>query len=103
MCCGRCVCCDQTPACKCAFVLGVLILERRNIGRGPLAVGRRGATFAVVAVSSQFVVKCACRVFGRAKGGPKAVIILHVWVSRIVFVVLLLDIVVSRADSTRIR
>ena len=34
------------------------------MGRGPIAVGRRGATFAVVAVSSQFVVKCVCTVFG---------------------------------------
>ena len=34
------------------------------MGRGPIAVGRRGATFAVVALSSQFVVKCVCTVFG---------------------------------------
>ena len=64
MCCGRCVCFDQTPTCKCGFVLEGLIPERRNMGRGPIAVGRRGATFAVVALSSQFVVKCACAVFG---------------------------------------
>ena len=30
MCCGRCVCCDQTPVCKCAFVPGALIPERRT-------------------------------------------------------------------------
>ena len=61
------------------------------MGRGPLAVGRRGATYAVVAVSSQFVVKCACRVSGRARGCPNAVKIQHGSTSSVVFVVLLLD------------
>ena len=33
--------------------------ERSRVGRVPIAVGQRGATLAVVAVSSQFIVKSA--------------------------------------------
>ena len=62
MCCGRCVICDWTPGC--AFVSRAVTREWRIVGRGPIAVGRRGATFAVVAVSSQFVVKYVCTVLG---------------------------------------
>ena len=72
---GRCVSCDQTPASKCAFVLRALLRERRIMGQVPLAVGRRGATFAIVAVSSQFVVKCASADFGWFEGYPMAAII----------------------------
>ena len=72
------------------------------MGRVPLAVGRRGATFAIVAVSSQFVVKCACAVFGGVGGCPTDVEIEHGSTPSVVFVVLLYVIIVSRADSTRI-
>ena len=37
----------------------LFIRERRCVGRASIAVGRRGATLAVVAVSSQFIVKSA--------------------------------------------
>ena len=52
------------PDVKCAFVERVVVRVRSRVGRIPIAVGRRVATCAVVAVSSQFVVKCACPVLG---------------------------------------
>ena len=66
--CGRSVSCDRTPASGLAFVPGALLRERRNMGGGPIAVGRCGATFVVVAVSSQFVVKCVCSDFWWLEG-----------------------------------
>ena len=48
---------------KCAFVKKAFVRDRRHIGRIPIAVGRRGATLAVVVVSSQFVGKCVCFLF----------------------------------------
>ena len=42
--------------------LRACLRERESVGRPPNAVGRRGATFAFVAVSGQFVGKYACTV-----------------------------------------
>ena len=71
--------------------------------RGPSAVGRRGATFAVVAVSSQFVVKYVCRVSGLARVCPIAVKNAALFDIQSGVCVLLLDSFASRSDSTRIR
>ena len=40
------------------------------MGRSPIAIGRRVATCAAVAVSSQFVVKCTCPVLGLRRRLP---------------------------------
>ena len=73
------------------------------MGRGPSAVGRRGATFAVVAVSS----RSWSRPHGEFRAWPEAAQLQskmhHYSTSRVVLVVLLLDSFVSLADSTRIR
>ena len=60
MCCSSGVSCGLTPVRKCAFVPQTFLREWRNMGQAPFAGGRRVATSAVVAVTSQLVVKCAC-------------------------------------------
>ena len=82
------------PEVKFAFVERVVVCVRSRVGRTPIAVGRRVATCAVVAVSSQFVGKCASLCFKYIEGCPTVVKIQHGWTTRIVFVVLLLQIVV---------
>ena len=67
MCCGSGVSCGLTPGRKCAFVPQAFPREWRNMGQAPIAGGRRVATSAVVAVSSQVVVKCACTVLDDMK------------------------------------
>ena len=57
MCCGRPSVATGHPEVKCAFVQKAFV-------RAPIAIGRRVATCAAVAVSSQFVVKRTCPVLG---------------------------------------
>ena len=64
MCCGSGVSCHRRLGSECSFVPRVFRRDRRHKGGTLIAVGRRVATFAVVAVSSQFVVRCACPVSG---------------------------------------
>ena len=59
MCCGSGVSCGLTLRRKCTFAPHVFLREWRNMGQAPIAVRRRVAASAVVAVSSQVVVKCA--------------------------------------------
>ena len=55
---GSGVSCDRTTGSKCADAPSFFLRGRRNVGQDLVA------TFAVVAVSSQFVAKCACPVSG---------------------------------------
>ena len=64
MCCGSGVSCHWRLGSECSFVPRVFRRDRRHVGPDLIADGRSVATFAVVAVSSQFVVKCPCTVFG---------------------------------------
>ena len=67
MCCGSGISCGLTCARKCTFAPHAFLREWRHMGQVPIAVGRRVVTSAVVAVSSQVVVKCACTVLDDMK------------------------------------
>ena len=58
------------------------------MGLVSIVLGGRVATFAVVAVSGRFVVKCACTVSGRDEDCPTAVKTQHGWETGVVFVFL---------------
>ena len=58
---ARGVSCDRTPASNCAYAPHV---DGEMWDKISLQLGRSVATFAVVAVLSQFMVKCACPVSG---------------------------------------